>query len=151
SLITFPAATPGTVGNPIAITGLGQGETIVGIDFRPRNKQLYGVSSASRIYTINLMTGAASAVGANPFTPALNATSFGVDFNPVPDRIRLVSDADQDLRLNQNDGTVAGTDMTLTYPMGDANAGANPNVVGAAYTNDFDGTASTTLYGIDSN
>jgi uncharacterized protein (TIGR03437 family) len=41
--------------------------------------------------------------------------------------------------------------MTLTYPTGDANAGANPNLVGVAYTNNFDRTTSTTLFGIDSN
>ncbi len=151
SLISFNASTPGTVGSPIAITGLGQGETLLGIDFRPRNKRLYGVSSASRIYVIDTMTGAATAAGTAPFTPAVNGTSFGVDFNPVPDRIRFTSDADQNLRLNQNDGTVAGMDMTLAYATGDANAAANPNLVGVGYTNDFDGATSTTLYGIDSN
>ena len=30
------------------------------------------------------------------------------------------------------------------------NAGANPNIVGSAYTNSFSGTTTTTLYGIDS-
>ena len=151
SLISFNAATPGMVGSPIAITGLGQGETLVGLDFRARNNLLYGVSSASRIYTINTGTGAATAIGAAAFTPALNGTSFGVDFNPVPAVIRLTSDADQNLRLNPDTGAVLGTDMAQTYPTGDANAGANPNLVAVAYTNNFDRTATTTLYGIDSN
>ncbi len=151
SLINFNASTPGTIINTVAITGLAQGESLVGIDFRPRNNQLYGVSSASRIYTINLTTGAVTAIGSAAFTPALNGTAFGVDFNPVPDRIRVTSDADQNLRLNQLDGTVAGTDMTLAYATGDTNASANPNVVGVAYTNNFNGAGATTLYGIDSN
>jgi len=151
NLVSFAAATPGTIASTVAITGLAQGETIVGIDFRPRNTQLYGVSSANRIYTINITTGAVTVVGAAAFTPALSGTAFGVDFNPVPDRIRVTSDADQNLRLNQNDGTVAGTDMPLTYLTGDANAGANPNLVGVGYTNNFNGTTSTTLFGIDSN
>jgi uncharacterized protein (TIGR03437 family) len=152
SLISFNASTPGTpIGNPIAITGLGQGETLLGMDFRARDKLLYAVSSASRIYTINLTTGAATVIGTAAFTPAVNGTAFGVDFNQVPDRIRFVSDADQNLRLNQLDGTVAGTDMTLKYATGDPNAAANPNVVGVAYTNNFDRPTSTTLYGIDSN
>ncbi|MGH9766513.1 MAG: DUF4394 domain-containing protein [Blastocatellia bacterium] len=151
NLISFAAGAPGTILSTAAITGLAQGETIVGIDFRPRNNQLYGVSSASRIYTINLTTGAATAVGASAFTPALNGTAFGFDFNPVPDRIRITSDADQNLRLNPDTGAGVVTDMTLAYATGDANAGANPNVVGVAYTNSFNGTTSTTLYGIDSN
>lgn len=151
SLISFNASTPGMVGNPIAITGLGQGETLVGIDFRARNNLLYGVGSASRIYTINTSTGAATAIGTAAFTPALNGTAFGVDFNPVPAVIRLTSDADQNLRLNPDTGAVAGTDMAQTYPTGDANAGANPNLVAVGYTNNFDRTTTTTLYGIDSN
>src|SRR5262245_4566618 len=63
NLISFDASTPGTIINTVAITGLGQSETLVGIDFRPRNKQLYGVSSGNRIYTINVTTGAATVIG----------------------------------------------------------------------------------------
>ena len=151
NLVSFGASTPGTIANTVAITGLAQGETIVGIDFRPRNNQLYGVSSASRVYTINISTGAATAVGPAAFTPALNGTAFGVDFNPVPDLIRLTSDAEQNLRLRPDTGAVAGMDMPLVYAMGDANASANPNLVGVGYTNNFDRTTSTTLFGIDSN
>lgn len=151
SLISFSAAAPGTILSSLAITGLAQGETLAGIDFRPRNNQLYGVSSANRIYTINLTTGAATTVGAAAFTPALSGIAFGVDFNPVPDRIRLVSDAEQNLRLHPDTGAVAGTDTALSYATGDVNAGANPNLVGAAYTNNFNAPSSTTLYGIDSN
>jgi uncharacterized protein (TIGR03437 family) len=151
NLISFNASTPGTIASNVAITGLAQGETLVGIDFRPRNNQLYGVSSASRIYTINISTGAATAVGSAVFTPAVNGAAFGIDFNPVPDRIRFTSDADQNLRLHPDTGAVAGTDTTITYAAGDPNATANPNLVGVAYTNNFNGTTSTTLFGIDSN
>ncbi|MDX2033045.1 MAG: DUF4394 domain-containing protein [Blastocatellia bacterium] len=151
NLISFSASAPGTILSSVAITGLAQGETLTGIDFRPRNNQLYGVSSANRIYTINLTTGAATAAGTAAFTPALSGTAFGVDFNPVPDRIRLVSDAEQNLRLHPDTGAVAGTDAALSYATGDVNAGANPNLVGAAYTNNFNAPSSTTLYAIDSN
>ncbi|MGH9846117.1 MAG: DUF4394 domain-containing protein [Blastocatellia bacterium] len=151
NLISFNAATPETIASSVAITGLGQGETIAGIDFRPRNNLLYAVTSASRIYTINTTSGAATAVGTAAFTPALSGAAFGVDFNPVPDRIRLVSDTGQNLRLHPDTGAVAGTDTALTYATGDANAAANPNVVGSAYTNNFNAPATTTLFGIDSN
>jgi hypothetical protein len=69
----------------------------------------------------------------------------------VPDRIRVVSDADQSLRLNPNNGVVAGIGSTLAYTSTDVNAGQNPNVVAAAYTNNISGTTSTTLYVLDSN
>jgi uncharacterized protein (TIGR03437 family) len=150
NLIRFDAATPGAIAASVAITGLGAGETIAGMDFRPRNNQLYAISSANRIYTINTTSGAATAVGTAAFTPALTGAAFGVDFNPVPDRIRLVSDGEQNLRLHPDTGAVAGTDAALAFATGDANAGANPNMVGAAYTNNFNAPANTTLYGIDS-
>lgn len=66
--------------------------------------------------------------------------AYGFDFNPVADRIRLVSDR-QNLRLNPNDGTVvdgdpatAGIqpDSPLVYAAGDPNVGTTPRVTGAA-------------------
>src|SRR5262249_25582058 len=76
---------------------------------------------------------------------------FGVDFNPVPDRLRVVSDADQNLRLNPNNGALAGMDATLSYDTNDTNATADPSIVGAAYTNSYLGATSTTLYLLDKN
>jgi hypothetical protein len=130
------------------ITGLMANEIIIGLDFRPANRRLYGVSNQSRIYTINQITAAATFV--STLSVPLNGTAFGVDFNPVPDRLRVVSDADQNLRINVDTGA-ATVDGPLAYAVGDPNAGANPNIVGAGYTNNFAGTASTTLYDIDSN
>lgn len=149
SLVRFDSATPGVINGSAVITGLNTGASLIGIDFRPANGLLYGVSSDSRLYTINAITGAATVVGsAGAFV--LNGTSFGFDFNPVPDRIRVTSNADQNLRLNPNDGSLTATDGTIAYAVGDANAGANPSVVGSAYTNSFAGATATTLYAIDS-
>jgi len=140
-ILTFVASAPGTILASPTITGLQPGEVIVGIDIRPADGLIYGVGSTSRLYTINPTTGAASAVGA-PGAFTLNGTSFGVDFNPTVDRLRVVSDADQNLRLNPNTGALAAVDPAL-------NPG-NPNVVGGAYTNNFAGATTTTLYDIDS-
>lgn len=52
-LISFNSGTPGTILSSVAVTGLQAGETIVGIDFRPATKQLYGLGNTSRLYTIN--------------------------------------------------------------------------------------------------
>lgn len=149
-LLRFNEETPGAINRSLAITGTAANENIVAIDFRPRTGQLIALSDASRLYTLNTETGAATAIGA-AFTPALSGTAFGFDFNPTVDRIRLVSNADQNLRLNPDTGGVAGTDTALAYAAGDANAGANANVVGSAYTSSFSGSTQTTLYGIDSN
>ena len=150
NLLTFDSATPGTASS-VAITGLQAGESVLGIDLRPANGQLYALGSTSRLYTINPATGAATQVGSGPFSPALVGTSFGFDFNPVVDRIRVVSDADQNFRLNPDTGAVVATDTNLAYATGDPNFGTNPNVVASAYTSNFAGSTVTTLFGIDSN
>ena len=116
---------------------------------RPLNGQLYALGATSRLYVINPRTGAARQVGATPFIPALAGTSFGFDFNPTVDRIRVTSDAEQNLRLNPDNGTVAGVDTNLVYAAGDPGAGTDPNVAGSAYTNSFAGATSTTLFDID--
>jgi hypothetical protein len=149
-LLTFDSATPGTT-TSVAITGLQAGENVLGIDLRPATGQLYALGSTSRLYTINPATGAATQVGTGTFSPALVGTSFGFDFNPVVDRIRVVSDADQNFRLNPDTGAVVATDTNLAYASGDPNFGTNPNVVASAYTSNFAGATTTTLFGIDSN
>ena len=149
SLVTFDSATPGTITRNTPISGLSSGQTFTGIDFRPVDGALYGLSSDSRLYTINTTTGAATAVGAaGQF--ALSGNAFGFDFNPTVDRIRVTSNLDQNLRLNPSNGALAATDGTLAYAAGDINAGANPNIVGSAYTNSFNGATTTALYNIDS-
>ena len=149
-IVTFDTNTPSTPLSVVAITGLQSGETALGIDVRPATGQVYLLGSSSRIYVIDPMTGAATAVGA-AFTPALSGTAFGFDFNPTVDRIRVASDADQNLRLHPDTGAVVFTDGTLAYAAADPGFGINPNVVASAYTNNVRGAATTTLYGIDSN
>lgn len=147
-LLSFDSASPGAV-TVVTVTGLGAGETLEAVDFRPATGQLYGLgivdligTDEGRIYTINPATGAATQVGAAPFSTTLTDNSdWGFDFNPAVDRIRLVNDGDQSLRINPDTGALAGTDTALT-----------PNtasLIGAAYDRNFAGTPQTTLFGID--
>jgi hypothetical protein len=126
---------------PIPITGMAAGETVLGLDFRPATGQLYALGSSSKLYILNTSSGLAAAVGLAPFTTLLSGTDFGFDFNPTVDRIRVVSNTGQNLRLNPNDGLVAFVDLPL--------APGTPSVTAAAYTNNFAGAATTTLYDID--
>ena len=125
----------------LSVTGLQSGETLMAIDFRPATGQLYGLGSTSRIYTINLASGLATAIGANPFTPAISGGIAGFDFNPTVDRIRLVTGTGQNIRLHPETGAAAAVDSDL-------NPGS-PNVNAVAYTNSFAGASSTTLFDID--
>lgn len=138
-LIFNPTSSTGMVSK--AIAGLQPGEMVIGIDMRPATAQLYALGNSNRIYAINMANGVATAIGSGPFSPALSGTSFGFDFNPTVDRIRVVSNTGQNLRLHPTTGLVAATDPNL-------NPGT-PSVDGAAYTNSFPGSTLTTLYDID--
>ncbi len=140
-IVTFDTSTPASLTSVVAITGLQPAEDALAIDLRPATGQIYLLGSTSRLYVVNPATGIATAVGA-PFTPALSGTAFGFDFNPTADRIRVVSDTGQNLRLNPDTGAVAGIDTAL-------NPGA-PHIVASAYSNNVAGATSTTLYAIDS-
>jgi hypothetical protein len=149
ALVTFDSNAPGTILSTAGVTGLQSGETLLGIDRRPATGALYGLGSTSRLYLINPTTAVATQVGsAGAFT--LSGTSFGFDFNPAVDRIRVTSNTGQNLRLNPNDGTLTATDTALAFAAGDPNAAATPRAVGSAYTNNFPGATTTTLYDIDS-
>ena len=146
-LVMFKSSKPDKLMKIPKMSGMQAGERLVGIDFRPSNKMLYGVSNQNRIYTINTTTGAATAVGA--LTTALSGNGYGVDFNPVPDRLRITNEAAQNLRANPADATNV-TDKPLAFAAADANNGKTANIAASAYTNNFAGAKATTLYNIDS-
>ncbi len=138
----FNTDNPEKITKVINFTGLQPNEKIIAIDFRPATGQLYGLSSDSRLYVINLNSGVASMIGAGPFTPALKGKLAGFDFNPTVDRIRIVTNSGQNLRVNPETGTVAFEDLDINGP-----AGAMISAV--AYTNSMAGAATTTLYDLD--
>ena len=149
TLVTFDSAATGTILSGVAISGLAANEVIRGIDIRPATQELYALGSFSRLYKINATTGVATQVGGT-FGTMLNGSQFGFDFNPTVDRIRVTSDADQNMRLNPITGGVAFVDGNLAYNAGDSGFGMNPNIVASAYTNNFAGATTTTLYNVDS-
>jgi len=149
-VITFDTETPQTTSTPVAITGLALNEAIIGIDRRPANNLVYATTSARRNYTLDPATGALTPIGMGPFTAAFpRQTSGGVDFNPVPDRLRIVLPQDQNLRVNVDANTTT-IDTPVAYVPGDVKAGANPHIAGSAYTNpDNDPMTGTALYDLD--
>lgn len=142
-LIQFNAGTPRRIDKTVALSGLQAGETLVGIDYRVARGVLYGVTSQGRLLTIDTSTGATAPVGSAPAT-ALQGKRFGVDFNPAADRLRVVSDTGQNLRLHPDTGALAANDPALS------SAGAPAaNVTAAAYTYNKQNDKLTTNYAID--
>ncbi|MCI0605706.1 DUF4394 domain-containing protein, partial [bacterium] len=149
-LLQFDSSNPCAILSDQLITGLQVDEAIVGIDFRPANGQLYGLGSRNRLYTISTSTAVAT-VGADPFVIPIQGKAAGFDFNPTVDRVRIITNTGQNLRVNPVTGAIVGFDTNLAYAVNDANEGVQPQAVGAAYTNpDNDPLTGTTLYDIDS-
>ncbi|HEY9768347.1 MAG TPA: DUF4394 domain-containing protein [Coleofasciculaceae cyanobacterium] len=144
TLVSFDPANPADT-DSVAVTGVDG--ALLGIDTRPADGLIYGITTANNIYTIDADSGAATYVSTLNM-PFEGGTISGFDFNPVADRLRLVGDNDQNFRINVDTGEVT-VDGTLAFAEGDTNNGVNPNVTAAAYTNSFDGTDSTELYNID--
>lgn len=160
-LIQLDSAAPTMGFNAVQVSGLMVNERLLGMDWRPSDGMLYTLSSLGRLYTLDVQSGAATLLGTlNAGSPAagggsfmgLSGTSFGIDFNPVPDAgmslpsLRVVSNAGQNLRINVNAGKEGQT--FVDAPLN----GATSTIVASAYTNnDTDPATGTTLYGIDTN
>ena len=156
-LLKFNAGRPGRILITLNITGLQAGETLLGIDYRVAKDQLYALGSSGRLYTLNEDTAVVSMVGM-PLAVKLEGTQFGFDFNPTVDRIRVVSNTGQNLRLHPDTGAVVDsnpaldgvqTDGKLTYAAGDVNFGKSPMAVGAAYSYNKADTKITTNFALD--
>lgn len=123
------------LGDPVPVTGLG-GDTLVAIDTRPESGQLYALGASGQIWLINLFDVAATRVGA-PLALGTGA-SFGFDFNPVADRIRITSDTGLNLRVNPDNAAVT-VDVLLN----------DTGIRGSAYTNSVADATSTQLFNVD--
>jgi Domain of unknown function (DUF4394) len=147
-LVVFRSNDP-EAATSVKIRGLQKKEKLLAIDVRPLDGQLYGLGSTSRIYTINRTTGQATAV-AGPIDPLIAGESFAFDFNPVVDRIRIMSDGGQNLRVNPDTGAVVAIDAGLAYAGGDPNFATIPGIVACAYNNNDNIVETpTTLFNID--
>lgn len=161
-LVSFPSNNPGAaapVTSTGSITGLGAGETVVGVDFRPANNLLYALTigqtsgggnaltGTGRIYTVDKTTAVATLV--STVSQPLVGAYYDIGFNPVSNALRIVSSAGQDLRVTNTGGDLATTvvDGTLAYAAGDANNGKSPRVAAIDYTANTNGA--TTLFDID--
>lgn len=149
TLVFFDSATPGTTTTK-GVTGADG--LLLGIDYRPADGQLYGITNTS-VYTIDPSGGSATATFVNTIAGFNGGTMSGVDFNPVVDALRITGSNGQNLRLTGSGLSTTNVDGTLAYAPGDSNAGKTPMITASAYTNSFAGAASPTrttqLFNID--
>jgi uncharacterized protein DUF4394 len=146
-LISFDRRS-GAIQSSIELTGLMPDDEAIGADFRPSDGSLYVLTRAGKVYAMNPDRGALVAMSSlmpdpgdssAPFA-GLEGEAFGVNFNPVADRLRIVSDSGQNLRVNVDTGATT-SDASL-------NPGA-PSISAASYSNSFSQACRTQLYVID--
>ncbi|MNG52010.1 hypothetical protein D3C78_122940 [compost metagenome] len=146
---------PNNVVSSIKIRLLEAKDQLVGIDYRPKDEKLYAVGLLGNLYTLDPNTGVATFLrkliadptdttdGNESFSQIVgDANLISVNFNPAADRLRVITNTGQNLRINVDTGATI-TDGVIN-PIAN-----NPVIVAAAYTNAFAGTATTKLYSID--
>lgn len=143
TLVWFDTDKPGET-KTIDVTGV---DRLLGIDLRPADKMVYGVGADGSLVSINLETGAATAVSKlDVMLP--DGVSASVDFNPMADKLRVMGSDGTNLRVDPASGKVT-TDGKLAFEAGDANAEQQPNIVATAYLNSFGKPEKTAMYDID--
>ncbi len=146
---------PNNIVSSIKIRLLEAEDQLVGIDYRPKDEKLYAVGLLGNLYTLDPNTGVATFLrkliadptdttdGNEPFSKIVgDANLISVNFNPAADRLRVITNTGQNLRINVDTGA------TITDGVINPTAN-NPVIVAAAYTNAFAGAATTKLYSID--
>ncbi len=119
---------------------------LVGIDVRPADGMLYGLTDDGTVWTID---SAGKAMKKSKLETMLPAGSIAtIDFNPVADRLRVIGTDGTNLRVNVDDGKVIA-DGKLKFAETDMHKGEAPKIIAAAYTNSMKGAKETTLYDID--
>ncbi len=141
-----------------------QGAQIVGADFRPGTTDAYLLLIVGTVPTSNVdptptalvmqlvkstVAGETTNIG-TPFQMRL-ASAFGFDFNPTVDRIRVISDSGENLRLNQTvaAGVTPVVDSDPATPGEQRDGDIPAGFAGAAYTNNVSGATTTVLYDIN--
>lgn len=123
-------------------------EKLLGIDFRPADKTLVGVTADHRIVAINLDGGAVTEVSKmNEMLPLTEGQAVIVDFNPMADRLRFMTGTTNH-RVHPDTGEVT-VDGKLAYEKGDAAEGSESKIVAAAYTNSIGKPEKTAMFNID--
>ncbi|GLS85311.1 hypothetical protein GCM10010873_02840 [Cypionkella aquatica] len=143
TLVMFDTDTPAKV-SMVEVSGAGP---LVGLDLRPSNKTLVGVTADGKVVTIDPATGAATALSTLSTPLPMADTPVVVDFNPMADKLRLMTGTTNH-RVNVDTGEVT-VDGSLAYEAADMHAGEAPMIAAAAYTNAYGKPEATAMYDID--
>ena len=132
---------PGTIIDSIKLETRDPGEKIIGIDSRPTTGEIFAISNFRTVYSVNTtgyrVTRPVFILHKLGIETDLN-TTIGFDIDPVRDRMRIVTAKGDNVLLRLEDGQQEGKGVST------------PDVGAVAYSNNYPGATSTTLFGLDS-
>ena len=144
TLVMFDTDNP-EVSATMEVSGV---DSLVGIDLRPADNTVIGVTADNTIVTIDPESGEATELSTMD-TPLemMDGAAVIVDFNPMADRLRYMSGTTNH-RVNVDTGEVT-VDGSLAFEDTDMHAGEEPDIVAAAYINSFGKPEETAMYDVD--
>ena len=145
-ILGFDTGKPTKIDSEVSVSGLGSGESLVQIDYRPASASYYCVTNKARLCTVDPKTGAASLVSATALVDDTLDNPV-IDFSPAADLLRVIA-GERNLRVNPSDGRVAA-DTPVDYDGDDVNDGRAPRLAAVAYDRNRSDATSATLFGLD--
>jgi hypothetical protein len=120
---------------------------LLAIALRPADGKLYALTAKGQLVSVDPATAMAREV-ARLDKPLDGAARTTINFNPVVDRLRVVSSSGGNWRIHPDTGAVT-VDGGLKYAPESAYADAAPMVTAGAYSNHMAGATETALYTLD--
>jgi len=160
NLIFFDSYNPEHITNVVALNGMASGQAMMAIAYRPKDRGLYGLAyngstKQYQLYSINETTGAVTAIGSAAAVDlgTSNNGNIAANFNPITDRLQVMGTSSTSTNVNAEinpDNGVLTMDSTVYYATGDVNAATTLSNMGSlAYTNSYNNTSATEMWGID--
>ncbi|MDR6264618.1 DUF4394 domain-containing protein [Roseobacter sp. N2S] len=144
TLVMFDTETLAVSGT-MDVTGV---DSLLGLDLRPSNKTLVGVTPDMQIVSIDLATGAATEMSVMDTPLPVADQPVIVDFNPMADKLRFMTGTTNH-RVDVDSGAVT-VDGSLDWQEGDMHVGEMPAIAAAAYINSYGKPGKTAMFDIDS-
>lgn len=143
TLVMFDTDNP-SVSKSMDVDGV---DSLLGIDLRPSNRTLIGVTDDHHIVEINPATGEAMMKSKMDTMLPVDGGPVIVDFNPAADKLRFMTGTTNH-RVDVDSGKVT-VDGSLAFESKDMHAGEAPDIVAAAYINSYGKPDKTAMYDID--
>jgi hypothetical protein len=146
TLVRFDLHDPSEV-TTVAIGG--DGDKLDAIDVRPATGELFGYDDATDTYFIvDAHTGLLTIASIDATPTSTDAVS--IDWNPTIDRMRTVSEDDENIVYNPETETASDeATVPLFYAIGEPTNVFTPGIVANAYTNNLDGATASVQFVLD--